>query len=149
MTSSDFPWHYLPGKVGNDDQELQNKNIFQFTHTFYDHFIWRSQYGEILSPFIKSLNPVSIIRIKANLTTITNDRIEYQYHRDILDINVPRFKVGLFYLNTNNGPTLFSNGDQIDAIANRFVLFDSHLLHTGCSCTDESIRVVINFNFYK
>jgi len=38
---------------------------------------------------------------------------------------------------------------KVESVANRLVEFDSNLEHTGSSCTDENIRVVINLNYFK
>ena len=34
-------------------------------------------------------------------------------------------------------------------MANRLITFPTDVSHTGTSCTDEKIRVVINFNYMK
>jgi len=52
-------------------------------------------------------------------------------------------------MNTNNGYTKFEDGTKIESVANRMVFFSSNMKHTGTSCTDEKIRVVINFNYFK
>ena len=49
-------------------------------------------------------------------------------------------------MNTNDGYTEFENGHRVESVANRVVIFDSNIKHTGVSCTDEKRRVVINFN---
>ena len=51
-------------------------------------------------------------------------------------------------MNTCNGYTLFKDNTKVESVANRFVSFDSQLEHTGTSCTDENIRVLINFNYF-
>ena len=53
----------------------------------------------------------------------------------------------IYYLNTNNGYTLFEDGSKIESVANRLVLFDANIKHAGTSCTDALYRAVINFNF--
>ena len=54
----------------------------------------------------------------------------------------------IFYMNTNNGYTKFEDGTKIESVANRLVSFPSNMKHKGSSCTDEKIRVVINFNYF-
>jgi len=53
----------------------------------------------------------------------------------------------IFYINTNNGWTNFKNGDKVESVENRLVIFDSNLEHEGVTCTDEIRRLVINFNY--
>ena len=55
----------------------------------------------------------------------------------------------IYYLNTNNGFTKFENGDKVNSVANRIVIFDSNLKHTGTSCTDSYARLLINFNYFS
>ena len=52
-------------------------------------------------------------------------------------------------MNTNDGFTEFKNGDIIESIANRMVIFDSSLEHTGTSCTNKKRRIVLNFNYFN
>ena len=53
----------------------------------------------------------------------------------------------ILYINTNNGWTRFKKGARVKSIANRIVIFDSNLEHSGVTCTDEKRRVVMNFNY--
>ena len=50
-------------------------------------------------------------------------------------------------MNTNNGWTEFENGDRVDSVENRLVIFDSQMKHAGNTSTDQKIRVLINFNY--
>ena len=51
------------------------------------------------------------------------------------------------YLNTY--ATKYEDGSKIESVANRLLSFPSNMKHTGTSCTDEKIRIVINFNYLK
>ena len=119
---------------------------FQFTHTFYFKGQPRSQWMDLIDPILQKLNPSAIVRIKANLQPRTEKIIMNQYH---LDHNNYDGKIAIFYVNTNNGYTLFEDGTKINSIENRLVIFDGNLLHTGTTCTDQKARVVINFMFYQ
>jgi hypothetical protein len=145
MLGSDFPWHYSPGK-SYDDEIKENNQIFQFVHMFYHNYCYSSAYGELINPLVKLLDPTALIRIKANLTTITPNKIQYKFHRDTS--NLLRSKTAIYYVNTNDGKTIFSTGEEVQSVANRLVIFDSDILHTATSSTNESVRVVINFNYY-
>ena len=70
-------------------------------------------------------------------------------HTDVKLKNNEKFKTAVYYCNTNNGSTLFQNGKRIDSKANRIVIFDGHQKHCGVDCTDENVRVVINFNYFE
>ena len=62
---------------------------------------------------------------------------------------VEKFKTAVFYLNTNNGSTLFQNGKRVHSKSNRILIFDGHQKHCGVDCTDEGFRLVVNFNWIK
>ena len=56
-------------------------------------------------------------------------------------------KTSVFYVNTNNGGTIFQNGKKITSTNNRLVEFDSHQKQAADGCTDQKDRVLINFNY--
>jgi len=92
----------------------------------------------------------SIIRVKANLTIKTDKIITYGFHTDSNYFNYEPYdsKVAIFYLNSNNGKTIFENGDEVESVENRIVIFDNILKHTGTSCTDQKRRIVLNINYF-
>jgi hypothetical protein len=134
------PWYYNSFIV-NDNQDTF---AFQFTHTFLrgsDDYI--SPYVSKIEPLIHKVNPSSIFKIKANLGGRTPTNEEGGYHTDFsFDC-----KTAVYYVNTNNGYTLFKDGTKIDSIENRFVVFDSSMEHTGVSQTDTKVRCLINLNY--
>ena len=86
----------------------------------------------------------SLIKIKANLSFRTTEKIIHGYH-----VDVPyECKTAIYYLNTNDGCTMFKDGREIGSVENRLVIFNSQLEHTGTTCTDQKIRSVINFNYF-
>jgi len=142
MLGDNFPWFYSPTKVKTVDPD--NPYNYQFTHMIYDNYIPMSQMWPELDPIIRRLNAQAWLRTKANLTPRTETPYEYGMHVDIDDFHGI---TGVYYVNTNNGLTRFEDGREIKSIANRLVLFDSAIKHSGVSCTDEKVRCVINFNY--
>jgi len=142
MTGNYFPW-YVQNSVVNEKD-----NNFQLTHLFYNNCIINSDLFKILNVFLKKINPLCIIRIKANLLTKTEKIIENEMHTDFQSDSTKNITTGIFYINTNNGYTKFKN-KKIESIENRYVSFNSNELHTGTTCTDENYRIVINFNYIK
>ena len=56
----------------------------------------------------------------------------------------------IFYLNDNNGYTRLKIDDKIIKIEskqNRLLIMDGEIEHASSTCTDNDMRVVINFNF--
>ena len=45
------------------------------------------------------------------------------------------------------GATVFENNKKYQSVANQAVVFDPTLKHSGISCTDEKVRLVLNINY--
>ena len=82
-------------------------------------------------------------RVKSNLNPRTHKHIKRNFHTDTRY----KHKTSILYINTNNGWTEFEDGSKVNSVANRMVIFDSLIRHTGVTCTDEKVRVLINFNY--
>lgn len=146
LFGSNFPWYFQQGvsyKHGYGSDYLHN---YQFTHLFWNSTdtMVRSHFFPTLDPLIEKLNPIAVLRIKANLMPVTEKRVVHQMHVD-LDL---KCKTAIFYVNTNNGATIFENGDEVSSVENRLMIFDSDLKHTSSSCTDKKVRCVININYF-
>ena len=141
-----IPWNYNKSKVSESEKEAESKDSFQFVHLFYNTHIIKSDHFNILNPLIKKINPLAIIKIKANMTMRTEELLEYGYHKDLTTDT--GLLTAVFYLNNNNGYTKFIDGIKVESIENRIVIFDSQAWHTGTSCTDERFRAVLNLNYY-
>ena len=146
MLGGDFPWYFKNYKVASNLQANDVRHDFQFIHNFYNEFSPKSPFISAIEPIVTIINPSAIMRIKANLTTITDTVIEYPLHVDIKNF---KGSTAIFYVNNNNGYTIFEDGSRVESKENRLVIFDSTLLHAGTNCTDEKIRCVINFNYYN
>lgn len=143
MLSTAFPWFYNDNIVDEKDG-----GYFQFTHSFYYNHLANSNYFNLLEPVLNKLEPKGLLRIKANTTTKTDQHIIHKQHVD-LDFTLPNFYTSVFYINTNNGGTVFEEGGEVNSLENRLVTFPMHKKHTGKTCTNEKRRVVINFNYIK
>ncbi len=145
MMDYGFPWFYNDSVT--KDPYPQNCKEFQFVHLFYNPLCGMvSEYPrwkDIVKPYADRLVSTAILRIKANLNIATKEFITREFHTDF---NI-KCKTAVIYINTNNGYTLFEDGNKVESVENRVVIFDSHMRHAGIPCTDEKRRVVINFNF--
>ena len=144
-----FPWNWSDQIVYKND-----KNKYQFVHRIYSslHPFQYSDACEIIMPILIKIDPLALIRAKANLLTRTPNIIENTYHRDMEfknPENTKLFETAIYYVNTNIGYSMFEDETKIESIANRMVTFPANMKHTGTSCTDEKRRVVINFNYLK
>lgn len=152
----EFPWFFRPNIDYEDDVDK-----YQFSHDFYFGYQSHSTYINELTPILNKLNPLSLIRIKANLLLRTSEIRENLFHHDISDYDDPttretiypdklkQLSTAIFYVNTNNGYTKFVDGEIIESIGNRMLIFPTNMQHKGTSCSDQKTRVVINFNYFK
>ena len=136
-----IPYYYNNYIVNEND-----KSDFHFVHFLYENNIHSHEcspvFDKILSPLIGRLKFNYLIRAKVNLYTRKSEFIETGMHTDT---QTPHM-VGLYSVNTNNGYTLFKNGDRVKSVANQLVLFDGRLKHCSVNQTDENARVNININ---
>lgn len=130
-----LPWYYKDVKVPGQS----SKHNCQLVHVFYENYSPTSQCWGALMPILEKLRPSAIIRIKANLTMATDRHVIYGMHQDTNNA-----KTAIYYVNSNNGYTLFGDGTRVESVQNRLAIFDSDLEHSGTSCTDAKFRCVIN-----
>ena len=160
MLGTELDWHYYDGIVYGErgpDGKLsfprdEDKDKFQFVHICYIGYAPLTPLVKDLDPILAKIKPISILRIKANLLTRTSNIIENLFHVDTRGLPKEKLKqwtTSIFYVNTNNGYTEFEDGTKVESVANRLVSFSGDIKHRGTSCTDEKIRVVINFNYFK
>ena len=132
---SAFPWFY----VNYISQETDDSDFY-----FY-HFLYKDE--KKCSPFydqmIPSLIDKKVYRAKCNLYTKKDKEIHTGYHVDL----PYKHRVLLYSLNTNNGFTLFENGDKILSKENQAVLFDGKIKHKSVAQTDERVRININIDY--
>jgi hypothetical protein len=87
----------------------------------------------------------SIVKIKANLMMKTTSQQVFKFHKDCpWDF---KWWTAIFYVNTNDGKTIFEKGQEIESRENRLILFDGRLKHAGTTSTDSKRRILINFNY--
>jgi hypothetical protein len=145
--SEQFPWS-LQDKVYFEKTTCEDRFNCQFVHMFYHSPNITSPQIKIINPIIKRLQHQLFIRAKANITTAAENIQVYGHHIDIPEALANISKTAIFYLNTNDGYTIFEkDGEKIDSLENRMLIFDSTERHSGTNCTNQKYRAVINFNF--
>ena len=143
---TNFNW-FLNQSVATEKDN--NKNHFYFTHVFYDESVPYSDHFKELRPVWDALEKHNhklkgLLRSKCNLYPKTHTVEEHEMHKDFPF----EHKGGLFSLNTCNGYTLLEDGTKINSIANRMLIFDASKNHASTTCSNENIRLNINFNFF-
>ena len=146
LLSPTFSWYYQ-NTVAYDKLykgEKYDEETFYFTHTIYGNDAPRSDCFNLIKPVLNFLKVNCLFRIKANLYPNQNKFIKHPLHTD----TIFEHKGAILYLNTNNGKTILKDGTEIDSVDNRILLFNSFEEHCSTNCTDEKIRININFNYF-
>jgi hypothetical protein len=141
MLSHEFQWYYMDYKVTEDETE----DDFQFTHAFYQWMQPQSGYWpQLPNELIEKLNIRLLINIKAKLTTRKHEQALSKFH---VDQDLPNTLTSIFYVNSNNGCTVFKTGEKIESVENRMITFPSSYEHCTLSHTDTRRRVLLNINY--
>ena len=101
----------------------------------------------MLEPILNVLKPTSLIRIKANLVPKDNKITKHKMHTDVPAPTSS--KTAVYYVNTNNGFTLFKKNKKITSEKNKLVMFNSDIEHASTTCTNKDYRIVLNFNYFE
>ena len=154
-----FPWYLNPivgeswvteVKQGHMKQQVNTNVMFAHGLYFKDEIV--SDWFPYFTCILDRLDIFSLLRIKINYMSPTTERIIHDFHVDITDDNAPKdIKTAIFYLNTNNGVTIFEDTkEEVSSVKNRMIIFPSYLRHTGTTHTEQNIphRIVINFNYF-
>ena len=140
------PWYWSDGVVTQGDGLVQFFNMCYAKDMVLNHVMY-----EVLMPIIDIIKPMALHRIKANLTL--NDKIQPLDPKEMLHVDSvychdsDKMTTGIYYVNSNNGYTLFEDGTKVESVANRFVAFPCHYKHTGVPASTNG-RMVINYNWY-
>tara|TARA_E500000318_G_scaffold4074_2_gene4355 strand:- start:1620 stop:2120 length:501 start_codon:yes stop_codon:yes gene_type:complete len=138
LLGNKFPWFY--SEISGSATDYSN---FFFQHMFYLENRQNSEwFNKIIMPILGALNFKYLIRAKANCYSQRDKEIVTEFHID----DPSPHTVALYSINTNNGYTLFENGEKSYSQENQMILFDGSLKHASVSQTDEALRVNINFN---
>ena len=143
--SNQIPWYYNDSIAGINT-DLDN---YQLCYNFFDiqqpfKESCPCKYSQFIRPVLAKISPKYVLRVKANLRPRTS-HMQYcgQFHTD-MKINQ---YTAIFYLNSNNGYTLFEDDTRVFSKENRLCVFHGHTEHAGASCTDQRRRIVLNINY--
>jgi len=152
LMSSKIPWFINDDVVNTDLGNIasNDKHNWQLFHLFYYNPIMHSECLGVIEPILQHLNPLVLIKAKANTNYVTEKIVEHGMHVDIQDLELKNIlTTGIFYVNNNDGYTILEDGTKIESVANRFASFSAKTKHSGTSCTTTNRRVVLNLNYIK
>ena len=112
-------------------KDLDNNSHCQFNHVLYESSNWAYYKAEeLLQPILEKLVFNTLSRIKINMTLPTVNPTVGGWHTDNRT-NGSSAITSIYYVNSNNGYTLFEDGTRVDSKANRLVSFPTNMPHTG------------------
>ena len=144
-------WRFVDFIVHKDgrDQDKDGYFVHSFTDrdpiSFLERFTVSPDYQKVnrlMDCIKKKVNYRQILRVRSSLYPRREDQKQDPFH---IDYNF-NHKVCIFYVNTNNGFTLFENGEKVNSVANRLMIFDGLEKHCSVVQTDTSARYIININ---
>ena len=154
----DFPWFYNKDITNvNEDTNTKSFNEYGFTHTFHkDSYFRDTQYATFIKPMLLNLkdtvNCDYIIRSRADMVMWSHEDFIHSPHVDFHFPNVAT----ILYINDTDGDTIIYNQkhpleikERVSPKANRLVIFNGDVPHTGSSPTKHKNRILINSNFKK
>ena len=163
LSGSNFDWKYLENITDpeNETNSVENFNGYGLSHTFWDQEK-RSlpPFGPYMEPLLYQIMDVAecdfVLRGRADMVTWSKDEFIHPPHADFPFPNTAT----VFYVNETDGDTIIYDIRETDGFrmkektrvspkANRLILFDGSLLHTGCSPTKHKNRILINSNYMK
>ena len=168
VTGSNFEWWYINNITDVSkkmiDSEPLHFNDYGFEHTFlHEKEGPVSRFASFIEPMLYQILDITncdlIWRARADMVTWSKEDFIHPAHDDFPFPNT----AAVFYINETDGDTIFYNVkpaavvkdkelkeyDRVSPKANRLVIFDGNLLHTGCSPTKHKIRILINSNYIK
>ena len=177
LTSEKVPWFYQNNLTFCDDKSPQlASHGFQFNLVTPDNpnvFRDNEVVGEgvrLLKPLVLSIKDkvncfaepkvTNILKCRLDFTTYVNKNIRHAPHTDLDDPHITT----IFYVMDSDGDTLFYNTpvtdpsannktyrgrvvERVSPKANRLIIFNGSIVHTGHSPRKHDIRILLNTNF--
>ena len=84
----------------------------------------------------------NILRVRSSLYPRRHTQNPDPMH---VDYTFPH-TVCIYYVNTNNGYTMFNDGKKVSSLENRLLIFSGSEKHCSVVQTDTSARFIININ---
>ena len=142
VMSDKMPWFF------NDEINDINNKDYYFTHTFVmQNKVVSILNDKLIIPLMSKIKHKNVLRAKANLFTKQPKHIKYGLHTDYpKDFSHTTI---LLSINTNNGYTEFENGQKVESVENRLLIFDGQLLHQSVGQTDTKQRINLNINIER
>ena len=143
QVATPFPWAFY-----NDLNGVERIGNYYFNHQLILNYKVKSnEWLSIFQPLISTIGiPFdNVWRLKVNLYPRTQRRVHHSTHIDYQPNS--GLRTCLYYVNTNNGFTIFDGKRKIGSKKNRAILFDGSNKHHSTTPTDCNYRCSINIDY--
>ena len=151
ITSPRCQWRFVDF-IAHKDKRDNDKDGY-FIHSFTDRHpetleerFQVSPNFTILSKLMKRIKEdisyKNVLRVRSSLYPRRHTQNPDPMH---VDYTFPH-TVCIFYVNTNNGYTMFDDGEKVSSLENRLLIFNGSEKHCSVVQTDTSGRFIININ---
>jgi len=138
-----FPWFFH-----NDLNGVERMGNYYFNHqVILNYKVQSDQWWPIFEPLISTIGISfdNVWRLKVNLYPRTQRRVHHAPHIDYRPNS--GLRTCLYYVNTNNGVTIFDGKKTVKSKKNRAILFDGSNKHHSTTSTDCNYRCSINIDY--
>lgn len=158
ILGGDFRWRCGPSLIEKEYVDILIDPLYdrQLVNLIYSKYVkndkntkeQESDY-KIIIPFLKKLSITTkqLTRVKVNGNLCKETIMRSGWHVDVPETEMGHGMTAIYYINTNNGKTLFKTGEEIESIENRIVIFPNNFSHSPEYQTNCPLRGVINFNW--
>ena len=138
-----FGWQFQRKVATYEENENRNLNHFYWVHSLYYDYKIESEHYEDFHHLFRELKVQFLHRARCLL--FVNQGVQHIHDRHI---DTPcTSNTALIYMNTNDGFTEFEDGERIDSIKNRLLLFDGSVPHSSSTPTDCRERMLISVTY--
>ena len=141
--ATSFPWFF-----NNDLNGVERMGNYYFNYqVILNYKVQSDQWLPIFEPLISTIGISfdNVWRLKVNLYPRTQRRVHHSSHMDYRPNS--GLRTCLYYVNTNNGFTIFDGKRKIGSKKNRAILFDGSNKHHSTTPTDCNYRCSINIDY--
>ena len=138
-----FPWYF----TNNLNEKSYVGNYYFNNVVIRDHRVENGLWLPIFEPLVNRIGISfnDVWRLKVNLYPRTHLRVHHEPHCDYEpDCGV---RTCLYYVNNNNGMTVFDGKKKVRSKKNRAILFDGSNKHHSTTPSDSNWRCSINVDF--
>ena len=129
---------------------LNNKNEAPYLyHTSYLNNVPISRTFDECDVFLKTFQIHTLHSIYFKCFLRTDDIQEYDWDSLVDDEHAKDMYTTLFFVNSNDGYSLFEQNHGVKSVANQAATFPSSLKFKDSTCTNRKARIVMYMNYFK